>query len=374
MSLYIGLMSGTSMDGVDAALVSFDGEDGPCRILHSITAKYPTELRTELARAILPGARFSLHEFASLNISVGRWFAHTVSRLLDESEYSGNDVVAIGSHGQTLRHSPDTDPAYSVQIGDPATIATRCSIMTVADFRSLDIAAGGQGAPLVPAFHEACFRDDVALTIVINIGGIANITVLPPKDRGEIVGFDTGPGNCLLDGWIWQERQIPFDDGGQWAASGKVLNGLLTTLMTDDYIHRSPPKSTGREYFNLEFLERVITDFGKNDLNPEDVQATLLEYTAASITSALEQSDLHPDRVLICGGGANNETLMGRLRALQPEAEIVSTAAYGLDPNAVEAAAFAWLARQRIKGTSVSVTTGNGALARILGAVYLPTR
>ena len=362
------------MDGVDAALVSFEDEDRPFRIVHSITEKYPTELRANLARAIGPETRLSLHEFAGLNISVGRWFAHAANRVLEESEFSSADVIAIGSHGQTLRHSPDTDPPYSIQIGDPATIATRCSITTVGDFRALDIAAGGQGAPLVPAFHEACFRDENIGTVVVNIGGIANITVLPPKNCGEIMGFDTGPGNCLLDEWIWREQKKTYDESGQWAASGQISKDLLNVLMADEYIRRVPPKSTGREYFNLAYLLCLITKLGLNKLAPEDIQATLTDFTAASIRHAIEQAcRTRPHRVFVCGGGAMNMTLLQRLRDALPNSNVQSTQSNQIDPEMIEAAAFAWLAMQRLALKPVRLTTGSSTRTRLLGAVYIPS-
>jgi anhydro-N-acetylmuramic acid kinase len=374
MSLYIGLMSGTSMDGVDAALVSFEDGERPYRIAHLVTAKYPAELRAELARAILPDTRLSLHEIASLNISVGRWFAHVTTQLLDESEFSNKDVVAIGSHGQTLRHSPDTDPRYSIQIGDPATIAVQTAITTVADFRSLDLAAGGQGAPLVPAFHAAYFRHEHERTIIVNIGGIANITVLPTFPSQAIDGFDTGPGNCLLDEWISQTLKQPYDDDGRWAASGHVSQKLLNTLMSDEYFQRPAPKSTGREYFNCAYISAAISASGLSGIPAEDVQATLAEFTAQSIVHGIGAPSAEAERLFICGGGVNNGTLVSRLRDLRPGSSVRSTVTQNIDPDAIEAAAFAWLAMQRLKLNPVRVTTASRAdSARILGAVYEPS-
>jgi anhydro-N-acetylmuramic acid kinase len=371
MSLYIGLISGTSMDGVDAALVGFDGNK--INVVGTLTTAYPKSLHTQLTGAVQPDARLSLHEFAELDITVGRCFANAALALLKETGTSPSDVLAIGSHGQTLRHSPDTDPPYSIQIGDPATIATRCSITTVADFRALDLAAGGQGAPLVPAFHDAYFRHPTENTVVINIGGIANITVLPSDPDAAIQGFDTGPGNCLLDEWIWRERRLPYDDRGDWAASGQVSKALLAALMADEYIQRPPVKSTGREYFNLAFLIKVLAALGSPDMAAKDVQASLVEYTVASITHGIEQTRVTPDRILVCGGGARNATLMQRLRDSLPRSELYSTAALNIDPDVIEALAFAWLAKQRLEMQAVRLTTGRGERKRILGAVYQPS-
>ncbi len=371
MNLYIGLMSGTSMDGVDAALVSLD--ENKIDVVGALTTAYPESLHRALIRAIHPENCLALHEFASLNINVGRCFASAANELLEKTHTSRDDVIAIGSHGQTLRHSPDTDPPYSVQIGDPATIATRCSITTVADFRSMDLAAGGQGAPLAPAFHDAYFRHRQESTVVINIGGIANITGLPAAPSNAIDGFDTGPGNCLLDEWIFQELNQYYDGDGRWAASGQVSKLLLDELMADDYIRQPPPKSTGREYFNLAFIHNAISKLGLTELTPVDVQATLAEFSVVSIVRGIEQSCASAQRVIVCGGGVKNRMLIGRLRELLPDAKVQSTATLNVDPDAIEATAFAWLARQRLASEPVRVTTtSQSSLARVLGAIYEP--
>ena len=371
MNHYIGLMSGTSMDGVDAAMVSLD--QNKIDVVGALTTAYPESLHRALTRAIHPENCLTLHEFASLNINVGRCFARAANELLEKTNISRDDVIAIGSHGQTLRHSPDTNPPYSVQIGDPATIATRCSITTVADFRSMDLAAGGQGAPLVPAFHEAYFRHRQESTVVINIGGIANITGLPAAPSNAIDGFDTGPGNCLLDEWILQKLNQYYDGDGRWAASGHVSKLLLDELMADDYIRQPPPKSTGREYFNLAFIHNAISKLGLTELTPVDVQATLAEFSAISIVRGIEQSCASPQRVIVCGGGVKNSVLIGRLRELLPDAKVQSTATLNVDPDAIEATAFAWLAMQRLASEPVRVTTtSQSKLARVLGAIYQP--
>lgn len=362
------------MDGVDAALVSFD--DGKINVLGTATMPYSESLRERLLRAIRPDCLLSLHELASLNVSVGRYFADAAQELLDQTNTHSTDVVAIGSHGQTLRHSPNSDPPYSVQIGDPATIATRCAITTVADFRALDIAAGGQGAPLVPAFHAANFRDRHESRVVINIGGIANITALPAAPSDAIEGFDTGPGNCLLDDWIGHHLKRPYDENGHWAASGRVSESLLNYLMRDEFIQRPSPKSTGREYFNLGIITNALAQTGTVNLAAEDVQATLAQFTVASIKEGIARSLVTPDRILICGGGVKNGYLMTKLIESLPNSEIESTAALNIDPDAIEALAFAWMAMRRIESKPVRITTDDSkpARMRMLGAVYKPSR
>jgi len=371
MSSYIGLISGTSMDGVDAALVSFEADTF---FVHATTTtQYPAALRAQLIAAIAPDARLTLHEFGSLHVAIGQIFAQAAREIMDTADGKRTEIIAVGSHGQTLRHSPDSAPPYTIQLGDPATITQACGVATVADFRSLDIAAGGQGAPLVPPFHEAYFRTDNSNTVVLNIGGIANVTLLPGDRALPLRGFDTGPGNCLLDEWIALHRQQAFDNNGDWAQTGNIAPALLDALMADPYISRVPPKSSGREYFNLAWLQAVLEKAGAHGLQPEDVQATLLAYTVESIASGIEQVTTAPERVLVCGGGARNGGIMAGLRARLTGVTVDSTDAVGANPDSIEAVAFAWLARQRMNGTPVRLTTVDAVTQRILGAVYLPT-
>lgn len=372
MSTYIGLISGTSMDGVDAALVSF--EENTFSVHATRTIQYPSALRAQLIEAIAPGARLTLHEFGSLDVAVGQIFAQAACEIMDATDGKHADIVAIGSHGQTLRHSPDSAPPYTIQIGDPATITQASGLNTVADFRSLDIAAGGQGAPLVPPFHEAYFRTANSNTVVLNIGGIANLTLLPGDPALPLRGFDTGPGNCLLDEWIALHRQQPFDYNGEWAQSGNVVPAVLEALMADPYISRTPPKSTGREYFNLTWLQNVLGKTQATALRPEDVQATLLAYTVESVAVGIEHVEMIPERVLVCGGGARNERIIEGLRARLRGVSVASTDAVGANPDSIEAVAFAWLARQRMLETPVRLTTVGSVTERILGAVYLPSK
>ena len=359
------------MDGVDAALVSFDDD---AFVVHATrTAPYPNALREQLIEAIAPDARLSLHEFGSLDVAVGQIFARAANDIIAESGVDRADITAVGSHGQTLRHSPDSAPPYTIQIGDPATITNACRLATVADFRSLDIAAGGQGAPLVPPFHEAYFRNANADTVVLNIGGIANLTFLPRDPALPLRGFDTGPGNCLLDEWIALHRHQAFDNDGNWARTGSIVPALLRTLMTEPYIARVPPKSTGREYFNVTWLRTALQAARANDLRPEDVQATLLAYTVESVAFGIEQAAAAPERVLVCGGGAHNGAIIAGLRSRLRCVSVDSIDAIGADPDSIEAVAFAWLARQRMNETPVRLTTADAVIERLLGAVYLPS-
>lgn len=359
------------MDGVDAALVSFD--QGTFNVHATSTTQYPASIRTRLLEAIAPDARLALHELGSLHIEVGQVFAQAANEILTANASECDSIIAIGSHGQTLRHSPDSAPPYTIQIGDPATIAQRAGLPTVADFRSLDIAAGGQGAPLVPPFHEAYFRVANSNTVVLNVGGIANLTVLPGDPALPLRGFDTGPGNCLLDEWIALHRQLPFDDNGEWARSGNTVPALLENLLADPYIAREAPKSTGREYFNLAWLQAIVQKSRPETPRPEDVQATLLAYTVETVALGIKQLEMPLERVLVCGGGARNGQIIAGLRARLSGVNVDSTAAIGANPDSIEAVAFAWLAQQRMLEKPVRLTTGRSDTERILGAVYLPS-
>ena len=361
---YIGLMSGTSMDGIDGVLV--DLSTLPGHVLAACHAAYPPALRERLlVLAQAPRAPFS--ELLSLDMEVGRHFAETAAQVLESAGLTAAAVRAIGSHGQTIRHLPGQSPGSTLQIGDPNIIAERSGITTVADFRRRDMAVGGEGAPLVPAFHAAAFAGD-ACRAVLNIGGIANLTVLNPG--GEVLGFDTGPGNLLMDAWAQRHGHGPMDRDGAWAAGGRVDQRLLTRLMDDPYFRRPPPKSTGREHFNLPWLEKRLQ--GLDPPPPAcDVQATLCELTATSIREALHRHAAQARELLVCGGGVHNDHLMARLRALLPAQQIRSTAALGLDPDLVEAVAFAWLARETLAGRAGNLPAVTGARrAVVLGGIY----
>ncbi len=370
--LYIGLISGTSMDGVDAALVSIGASE--MSTLTTLTIPYPDDLNARLLDVIDPERPTSIHELASLDVEVGRCFAQAAIRLVRQSNVDPHDIIAIGSHGQTLRHSPDSDPPYSIQIGDPATIAALSGIRTVADFRSSDLAYGGQGAPLVPPFHEWRFRTTARNRTVLNIGGIANVSVLPADSGQALLGYDTGPGNCLMDEWYRAEHEGPFDAGGRWAASGTLSEALLECFMEDPYLQQPPPKSTGRETYNLDYIKSQLRLSRLDTVPAADVQRTLLQFTVESIAKEIEDENSYmPEEIFVCGGGVHNGELISNLRNRLPGCDVKSTMDEGLDPDMVEAAAFAWFACRRIAGLAVPMTTGEPGRAILLGGLYEPT-
>ncbi len=353
--LFIGLMSGTSMDGIDAVLVDFTG--GQLTILASHCSKYSPELQQQLDNTLqLQDPRTA--DLAETDRLVGEGFADAVMVLLDKAGISPDRITAIGSHGQTIRHEPDAPEPYSLQLGNAAVISASTGIDTVADFRSADIAGGGQGAPLVPAFHANIFSADAENRVVVNIGGIANITILPAGGNGAVTGFDTGPGNTLMDIWIRRHHGESFDKDGAWASSGSIDARLLAAMLQDDYFRALPPKSTGREYFNRAWLSSYLQGLSTA---AQDVQATLCELTAVSITDAIEQHAPATQRVLVCGGGAHNAFLMQRLAGNLPDIPVETTRAAGVDPDWVEAAAFAWLAKQHLEGKPGNIPEVTGA-------------
>jgi anhydro-N-acetylmuramic acid kinase len=372
VGLFIGLISGTSADGIDAALVRFDERaDGllECELLHGVTAPWDPTLRARLVELGQGGDARSLEEIATLDVHVGEAFAAAARRLLIEAGVDANDVHAIGSHGQTIRHRPagaghhGRDP-FSWQIGDANLIAERTGVTTVADFRRRDIAAGGQGAPLVPAFHAALLHSEAEDRAVLNLGGIANFTLLPA--HGDVRGFDTGPANALLDAWCARHTGLAFDADGALAAQGSVDSALLARLLDEPWFALPPPKSSGREQFHLDWLQPRL-----RGESVADVQATLLELSAATIADALRAQQPHTQRVLACGGGVRNARLMERIAARLAGVPIESTRAHGFDPDLVEAMAFAWLARQTLLGRPGNLPAVTGARgSRVLGAVY----
>jgi anhydro-N-acetylmuramic acid kinase len=363
MSLYVGLMSGTSMDGIDAALV--DITDEHCRVRAARTSDWPAGLKERVTELLENAGAAALDDIASLDVELGREFADAALALLRSAGVPASEVRAIGSHGQTLRHQPSGAAPFTWQIGDPNTIAELTGLTVVGDLRRRDVAAGGQGAPLVPAFHEQVFRAPGEDRAIINIGGIANLTAL--RQGSPVIGFDTGPGNRLMDSWIERHRHLPFDRDGAWALTGRCDTALLAALLQEPYLALAAPKSTGRELFNLRWLDAAL---GSRSLRPEDVQATLLQYTAATIVTAVQQ--YAPAAALyLCGGGAHNSALQDAIARRVAPLKVLSTAALGLDPDHVEAAAFAWFAHRTLAertSTLPSVTGARGA--RILGAIY----
>lgn len=358
---YVGLMSGTSADSIDAVVTRIDGDS--VDLLATLNQPFDDALRNEIFALTRPGDD-ELNRMALLDAALGEQFAAAAMAVIRKAGLSTQQVAAIGSHGQTLRHGPTAAHPYTLQIGDPNRIAERTGITTVADFRRRDMAAGGQGAPLVPAFHAAAFGKPNTSTAVVNIGGIANVSLIDAS--GQVRGFDTGPGNTLMDYWIgecWGDR---YDRDGAWAATGQVDQELLARMLADPYFALSPPKSTGVDYFNAQWLDQFIHD----KRQPEQfLQRTLLELTARTIADALLPA--RPETVAICGGGANNLMLMKRLAECLRPAHVTTTEPLGLHPDWVEAAAFAWLAKRTLAsqpGNEPRVTGARGY--RVLGAVY----
>ncbi len=370
--LYIGLISGTSMDGVDAVLIGLEG--GRMRHLGALTHPYPATLRAALHRTILPQAQLDLPTFSRLHVEVGTCFAEAVGALLTHTGTSPSQIAAIGSHGQTVYHAPTGDHPYTLQIGNPATIAARTGIVTVADFRAMDVAYGGEGAPLVPGFHAWVLSDASENRVILNIGGIANVSLLPAGSSVPQLGYDTGPGNCLMDAWCARHRDEPFDMDGVWAGTGTPDEALLAELLAEPYYGAPPPKSTGRETFNLDYLDRILDGSPSTRLSPVDVQATLLRLTVETIVRDIRRTGAGwAAGVFVCGGGARNGRLMAALSSKLSPTPVKTTAALGLDPDMVEASAFAWLAWMRLSGQPVPLTTGEGQRALLLGCVYEPT-
>lgn len=370
---FIGLMSGTSLDGVDGVLLQAQPAGG-WAVTESVHLDLAAPLRAELLALNRSGPN-ELHRAALAANALMGHYAQAVGWLLQRQGLPPSAVRAIGAHGQTVRHQPaspgqrpDTATdwtAYTLQLGNPALLAELTGIAVVADFRSRDVAAGGQGAPLVPAFHHALFGRPGVNLAVANVGGMANLTLLPAN--GEVTGFDTGPGNVLMDGWCERHLGMPFDTNGQWAAQGQVLTDWLQGLLRHPYFHQTGPRSTGRDLFNAEWLDHQLTLAGPQP-RPEDVQATLAELTARTLSAGLPPST---QRLLVCGGGALNAHLMRRLRELNPKVDVTTTASVGLPVMDVEAAAFAWLAAQTLAGRPGNLTAVTGAAGpRVLGAIY----
>jgi len=364
--LFLGLMSGTSADGIDAVLVAFDDATPVhATLVHAMTLPWADDLRAHLVALGQGGDLDSLDTFGVLDTRVGEAFADAALTLLREADVDRARVHAIGSHGQTIRHRPALAHPFTLQIGNPAVIAERTGITTVADFRRRDVAAGGQGAPLLPALHAALLHDAGEDRAVLNLGGIANFTLLPAA--GDVRGFDTGPANALMDAWCLQHTGQAFDAEGAFSASGVVDELLLGALLEDPYFLQPPPKSTGREQFHLAWLQPRL----RAGLAAADVQATLLELTARTVADALRSAQPRTTRVLACGGGVRNPRLMARIDALLPGIAVQSTADHGVDPDALEAMGFAWLARQTLLGLPGNLPAVTGARGpRVLGAIH----
>lgn len=361
--LYIGLMSGTSLDSIDAALV--DLRNDQVQLIATLEHPIPEALRSQLIELCQPGDN-EIDRMGSADKSLGHEFAKAVLSLLEENGTDKADVIAIGCHGQTIRHRPDFDNSFTLQIGDANIISYTTGIDTVADFRRKDMAAGGEGAPLAPAFHESAFGSDSVDRAIVNIGGMANITFL--SRSGQTLGFDTGPGNILMDGWIQSIKQRKYDQNGQWASTGTANQSLLNKLLEHPYLSKTPPKSTGREDFCLAWLQQKVSS---ESLAPEDVQATLLEFTAQTISNEIKNLPAPISEVYICGGGAYNTQLMKRLEFLMKPILVEDTEALGIPAQWVEATAFGWLAKQTLEKKPANMITATGAQQPvILGAIF----
>jgi anhydro-N-acetylmuramic acid kinase len=368
--LYIGLMSGTSMDGVDAALVDFSKQKPYVAGIES--AQLAPDLRASLM-ALNSASSNELHNAALAANALMRLYAQAVNALLSKANLKPQDIRAIGAHGQTVRHRPQMfdETGYTIQLCNPALLAELTGIDVVADFRSRDVAAGGQGAPLAPFFHRAWFAQEAANIGMLNIGGISNLTIL--QSDGITLGFDCGPGNALMDFWAAKHISQAFDAGGAWGAGGKVIPALLDAMLAEPYFALPPPKSTGRDLFNPDWLAQHLAPFAT--AKPQDVQRTLLELTASPcVTCAAsyeKSSNQKLKEIIVCGGGALNTALMQRMQALLPQVNIISSAERGLPPQDVEAVAFAWLARQCVERVALPLSSVTGARgARILGGIY----
>jgi len=365
-SCYVGLMSGTSADAIDAAVVSFQARS--VQLLAAKNSPIDTSLLSEIRHLMQPGGDNEMARCARLDTELGHVFAEAALSVVQQAGLKTTNIQAIGSHGQTLRHAPQDGSPYSIQIGQPAVIAEYTGITTVGHFRQSDLAAGGQGAPLAPLFHRALFSAPKIARVIVNIGGIANVSILRGDPRQPAAGFDCGPGNTLMDHHCQQARGYDFDLNGQWASSGQVDEELLQKLLQDSYFSCPPPKSTGLEYFNQNWLHQYC---GTTPIQPDDLQATLLELTAITITDAIKHHATQTQEVYICGGGSNNRYLMQRLSDYLQPLPVADTTMLGLAPDWVEAVGFAWLASQALAGLAVNTTPITGARhAVICGAIY----
>lgn len=361
---FVGVMTGTSMDGLDVALLE-TGTAAPT-VHAGCTVPLPVELVDALAALAKPGDD-EVERLGRADAALGEFIGQAVLDCLGRWRTRPADIRAIGCHGQTIRHRPDAEPPFTLQIGDPNRVAESTGITTVADFRRRDMAAGGQGAPLAPLFHEALFRDAARGRVVVNVGGIANATFLPPGVP-TLLGFDTGPGNALLDAWTDHCLGEAFDRDGRWAATGRIDAGLLARLRQDPFIARRPPKSTGKETYNLRYVQAACMGL---DIRPQNVQATIAAFTAWSIAQAIRCHASAPSDVAVCGGGRRNSHLMRLLEAGLPQHRILTTDELGVDGDSLEAAAFAWFAHRTLAGEPGNAPAVTGAAGpRILGAIH----
>jgi len=361
-------MSGTSLDGIDVALTSLS-ESGTFQLVTAHTFPFPEALHCKLQCLIVNQAS-KLQDLGEIDIALGKLIGLSINKLLVAQQLSAKEITAVGSHGQTIFHSPYGEFPFSLQIGNANLIAEITGITTIADFRQRDIAAGGQGAPLVPAFHQALFSTPHEDRVIVNIGGLSNLTLLPASSDESVIGFDTGPGNVLLDYWTKQQLNKPYDHSGKWAASGKCNDEVLRHLLDEAFFKQSIPKSTGRELFNQQWCEAKLAHY-LQETPVADIQATLAELTAQTITNDITTYSKSNSSVFICGGGAHNDYLMSRLRVLMSNKNISTTTDLGIHPDWVEACAFAWLAYRTISNKAGNLPSVTGAKHPVvLGAIY----
>ena len=360
-NLFIGLMSGTSVDSIDSALVNID--TGSFELLESSSSSIKKNLKKRIFEAV-NSADISKVEIEELDVDLGRAFGKAANRLIQKASLNNRDISAIGSHGQTIKHAPNTIKPYSLQIGKPEEITRVTKIKTVADFRTADIQAGGQGAPLAPLFHKFIFKKNkLSEGVIINIGGICNLTYLNNLNE-DIIAYDCGPGNCLIDAWNRSNNNGEFDEEGSWASSGKFIPKLLEVMLRDPFFSQQPPKSTGTDYFNLSWVKQNVSNC-KSVFSPEDIQATLTELTAQVIFKELKNLKAQKKRIYICGGGIHNTFLINRLEGII-ENNIFSTSLLGIDPDFLEASCFAWLAHQRLDRNKFDLSKVTGSQGRVL--------
>lgn len=365
MALFIGAISGTSVDSLDLAVIDSDRLD---EILYFESVEFPRELRSDLLTLNRPGAD-EIRRMGLTHAKLGQFIGSAINGFIDKFDLDSKQVIAIGSHGQTIRHHTDADPAFTVQIGDGNRIAEQTGIQTITNFRDRDIAAGGEGAPLVPIYHDVLFRCGKHSRVIVNIGGIANITLLPAAQEKPVSGHDTGPGNALLDAWIQHHKGVSYDPDGSWGRKGSLHKPLLNALLDDEWFDRPPPKSTGKELFNLDYIRSALNRSASNSIDTEDVQATLVDFTAKTIADAVQETKAR--EVIICGGGRHNQHVLRRLRARLANSTVVVCEELGIDGDSIEAAAFAYLAYCLVTskpGNLPSVTGARGP--RLLGVIH----
>lgn len=362
---FIGLISGTSVDGIDAALVEFNNDK--YTLVDAIDYEFENTLKTSIHALCQPGDN-EIERMGAADNLIAKAFAEAALKLIKKNDLTPDQIVAIGSHGQTIRHRPETEQPFTLQIGDPNIIAYKTGITTVADFRRKDMAAGGQGAPLAPGFHRAILNNPNEDTMVLNLGGIANLTVL--YQDGRSMGFDTGPANGLMDRWIERHQQKTFDQDGEWANTGKVVKPLLEKMLAHPYFQQPAPKSTGREAFHLAWLDSFSE---VEDESPRDIQRTLLELTAQSVADCVNGLNENCKTLHVCGGGAYNSALMQRIGELVSPIKVITTSDAGIAPEWIEATAFAWLAKQTIGRKPGNIPSATGASSeKVLGGIYYP--